>query len=102
MPQSFRLSCSTQRVLGSAIWLSAVTLLALTQCAIRLYAQTTMAEQLQRVLEPLATAHTGDVAISVRVLDEANNVTCQWHYHGQRAMPTASLIKLSVMLEANV
>ncbi|MEZ6078365.1 MAG: serine hydrolase [Pirellulaceae bacterium] len=48
----------------------------------------------------LATAHAGEVAVSVRVLDDANNVTCHWNYQGQRVMPTASLIKLPIMLEA--
>lgn len=57
-------------------------------------------EQLQQALEPLAEAHAGEVAISVRVLDESNQVICHWQYHGQRVMPTASLIKLPIMLEA--
>ncbi|MEO8271613.1 MAG: serine hydrolase [Aureliella sp.] len=52
------------------------------------------------MLEPLATAHAGDVSVSVRVLAEDNNVTCEWYYNGQRVMPTASLIKLPIMIEA--
>lgn len=99
MSQSFCWSCLLQRRLGSSMWF-VVALLALTQCVNELHAQTTMAVRLQQVLEPLATAHAGDVAVSVRVLDEDNNVTCHWSYHGQRVMPTASLIKLPVMLEA--
>ncbi|MCA9158856.1 MAG: serine hydrolase, partial [Planctomycetales bacterium] len=77
-----------------------VALLVLTQSADTIHAQTTTAAQLQEVLEPLAIAHAGEVAVSVRVLDEANNVTCHWNYQGQRVMPTASLIKLPIMLEA--
>ncbi len=57
-------------------------------------------EQLQQSLEPLAEAHAGEVSISVRVLDESNQTICHWQYHGQRVMPTASLIKLPIMLEA--
>lgn len=57
-------------------------------------------EQLRRALEPMAEAHAGEVAVSVRVMDDNNEVVCHWQYHGQRVMPTASLIKLPVMLEA--
>lgn len=57
-------------------------------------------EQLRSALEPMAEAHAGEVAVSVRVMDENNEVVCHWQYHGQRVMPTASLIKLPVMLEA--
>lgn len=57
-------------------------------------------EQLRAALEPMAEAHAGEVAVSVRVMDENNEVVCHWQYHGQRVMPTASLIKLPVMLEA--
>ncbi len=77
-----------------------VALLVLAQRADTNHAQTTLAVQLQDALEPLATAHAGEVAVSVRVLDDANNVTCHWNYQGQRVMPTARLIKLPIMLEA--
>ncbi len=100
MSHSFRLSCLSQQVLRTAMWFSIVSLFIFNQCAISLHAQTATEVQLQQRLEPLANAHAGDVSVSVRVLDEANNVTSQWHYHGQRVMPTASLIKLPVMLEA--
>ncbi len=57
-------------------------------------------EQFADVLEPLAKAHAGEVAISVRILDEQGQETCHWSYRGDVVMPTASLIKLPVMVEA--
>lgn len=57
-------------------------------------------QQLQQTLEPLAAGHAGEVAVSVQVLDAAGKTSLQWDLHGDRVMPTASLIKLPLMIEA--
>lgn len=57
------------------------------------------AEQLQAALEPLAKAHAGTVAISVQVLDAEGRSTLRWQRNGDQVLPTASLIKVPVMME---
>lgn len=56
--------------------------------------------RIQRAVEPLTSAHKGEVAISVQVLDEHGVVIARWGLNSERVMPTASLIKLPVMIEA--
>src|SRR5436309_1158372 len=47
-------------------------------------------------LQPLIDAHKGDVAIAVKHLKTSDTFS----YRADEPMPTASLIKLSVMIEA--
>lgn len=100
MSQSFSSSVQARRLYRSSLCLIFVALLVNYHPANTLCAQGISAERLQQALEPLARAHAGQVAVSVRVLDDSNEVVGQWHYHGQQVMPTASLIKLPVMVEA--
>ncbi|MEZ6059638.1 MAG: serine hydrolase [Planctomycetaceae bacterium] len=53
-------------------------------------------EVLAEKLRPLIEAHEGDVAVSVRHLDSG----AAFHYRSDTVMPTASLIKFPVMIEA--
>lgn len=55
--------------------------------------------RLAQVLEPLCVAHEGDVAVAVKVLDPQGNLVGQFRRQAGRVMPTASLIKLPVMIE---
>ncbi len=66
-----------------------------------LVAQTPVTEaRLQQLLTPLVDAHAGEVAVSVQVMDAANEVVARCSLRGEQVMPTASLIKLPVMIEA--
>ncbi len=53
--------------------------------------------RLEQALQPLIQAHRGQVAIAVRQLDGG---TAEFLHQAERPMPTASLIKLPVMIEA--
>ncbi len=54
----------------------------------------------QPLLQPLIEAHAGDVGLAVEILDEENQTLVSWEHAGTRVMPTASLIKLPIMIEA--
>jgi len=58
------------------------------------------ADQLQQLLQPLAVPHAGEVTASVQVLNADNEVVARWDLNGNQVMPTASLIKFPVMVEA--
>jgi beta-lactamase class A len=51
---------------------------------------------LKERLEPLITAHKGDVTVAIKNLQTGES----YDYRAEQAMPTASLIKLAVMIEA--
>src|SRR5438552_17936259 len=55
-----------------------------------------LAQSLAERLMPLISAHEGDVAIAVKHLKKGDSFT----YKADEPMPTASLIKLPVMVEA--
>ncbi|MCA9127681.1 MAG: serine hydrolase [Planctomycetales bacterium] len=78
-------------------------LLALLACPPHIaFGQTVASEvkQIAALLEPLIESHQGDVAVALRVLDEQGQLRYEWNYQGERVMPTASLIKLPIMIEA--
>ena len=54
------------------------------------------ANDLQKKLKPLIDAHKGDVAVAVKHLDSGESFA----YRADQPMPTASLIKFPVMIEA--
>ncbi len=64
--------------------------------ALLIVAQLSVAESLEDRLAPLAQAHKGHVAIAVKPLDGGGMFTL----NADERMPTASLIKLAVMVEA--
>ncbi|MEZ6135313.1 MAG: serine hydrolase [Pirellulaceae bacterium] len=55
---------------------------------------------ISNVLQPLINSHQGDVAVAVALLNQDNEIQIAWSHNGDRVMPTASLIKLPVMIEA--
>ncbi|QDV26243.1 serine hydrolase [Aureliella helgolandensis] len=55
---------------------------------------------LAAALQPLVDAHAGDVAVAAAILDSDLKTRISWNYQGDQVMPTASLIKLPVMIEA--
>ncbi|MCP4857141.1 MAG: hypothetical protein GY903_21880 [Fuerstiella sp.] len=61
-----------------------------------LWAQETAEKPLAERLLPLIEAHEGEVAVSVRHIGSGE----EFHYRSDVVMPTASLIKLPVMIEA--
>jgi D-alanyl-D-alanine carboxypeptidase (penicillin-binding protein 5/6) len=69
--------------------ISSILLVSLIPAA---FAQSSLADR----LTPLITAHEGDVAVSVKHLTKGDSFT----YKADEPMPTASLIKLPVMVEA--
>ncbi len=71
-----------------ARWLALVLLAAWNSAA--------QAEGLEARLAPLVKAHKGRVAIAVKHLGTGES----YHLHADEPMPTASLIKLPVMIEA--
>lgn len=56
--------------------------------------------QIDQRLKPLIEDHAGQVGTAVRILNSQNQVVCEWSFRGSEVMPTASLIKLPVMIEA--
>lgn len=60
-------------------------------------AQSPSAELLEQAVAPLIKAYQGEVAVSVLHLDSG----LKWSHRGDQPMPTASLIKLPVMIEAH-
>jgi D-alanyl-D-alanine carboxypeptidase (penicillin-binding protein 5/6) len=81
------------------LWLFVLSLW-LQSAAICHAASPVTAEQLQQLLQPLAQAHAGEVTASVQVLNANNEVVVRWELNGDQVMPTASLIKFPVMIEA--
>lgn len=61
-----------------------------------LFCQTTFAQSLTDRLTPLINAHEGDVSVAVKHLTKGDTFT----YKADEPMPTASLIKLPIMVEA--
>ena len=57
-------------------------------------AATADASQLQKLLEPLIAAHSGKVAVAIKNLSTGE----QFRFHADEVMPTASLIKLPLMV----
>jgi serine-type D-Ala-D-Ala carboxypeptidase (penicillin-binding protein 5/6) len=57
-------------------------------------------EGVARVLKPLIEAHAGKVSVAIEVLDADNQTQSKWDHLGTQVMPTASLIKLAIMIEA--
>lgn len=51
-------------------------------------------------IQELIASHDGQVAVSIITLDNQDTVVERWQVAGERVMPTASLIKLPIMLEA--
>ncbi len=49
-------------------------------------------------LLPELKQHRGDVAVAVAIWDTDNEELCRWSYRGDKVMPTASLIKLPLMM----
>lgn len=56
-------------------------------------------EELAAQVQPLIQQHAGEVAVSIRVLDANDDVRLHWSHEGDKVMPTASLIKIPVMIE---
>lgn len=57
-------------------------------------------EDVSSVLRPLIDLHAGKVAVAIEVLDANNETKSRWDHLGTQVMPTASLIKLAIMIEA--
>jgi beta-lactamase class A len=74
---------------------SALSSLAVTM-VLGLVSQAGASETLESRLMPLISAHKGKVAVSVKHLESGTSFA----YHADDPMPTASLIKFSVMIEA--
>lgn len=55
--------------------------------------------RLAQVLQPLCKTHAGDVGVAVKVLDSNRNLVGKFQFQADRVMPTASLIKLPIMVE---
>jgi D-alanyl-D-alanine carboxypeptidase (penicillin-binding protein 5/6) len=73
-----------------------VMLRSITIFCLLLLARSVGAQSLAERLTPLITAHEGDVAVAVKHLTKGDSFT----YKADEPMPTASLIKLAVMVEA--
>lgn len=82
----------TGREFGFVVALS-VTLLALTTVG---HARSQAAESLDRLLTPLLESHPGRASVAVKHLGTGES----FQFDAQRVMPTASLIKVAVMVEA--
>jgi D-alanyl-D-alanine carboxypeptidase (penicillin-binding protein 5/6) len=83
------------------VWLCSLMLVVFTCCHSELSANDAeLVSRMQRAIEPLTSAHKGEVSISVQVLDAHGVVTTRWGLNSERVMPTASLIKLPIMIEA--
>src|SRR4051812_4154086 len=65
-------------------------------CCLLIFARSAPAQSLAERLMPLISAHEGDVAVAVKHLKKGDSFT----YKADEPMPTASLIKLPVMVEA--
>lgn len=52
--------------------------------------------ELKRAIEPLVKQHSGDVAVAIQNLDTGE----RYHFNAQTPMPTASLIKLPILVAA--
>ena len=59
-------------------------------------AQSPIAQSLGEAIQPLLRDHKGDVAVAVYHFESDTH----WSHNGDKPMPTASLIKLPVMIEA--
>ncbi len=55
------------------------------------------ASAIENAIKPLVSGYQGDVAVALHHLESGT----QWSYRGKVPMPTASLIKLPVMIEAH-
>ncbi len=55
------------------------------------------ANAIENAIKPLISGYQGDVAVALHHLESGT----QWSYRGKVTMPTASLIKLPVMIEAH-
>ncbi len=62
----------------------------------QLWAQSALVQSLQESIQPLVKSYKGDVAVSVYHFESDTS----WSNRGDVPMPTASLIKLPVMIEA--
>src|SRR5215213_3178833 len=60
------------------------------------FCEVVSAQSLTTRLTPLITAHDGDVSVAVKHLTKGDSFT----YKADEPMPTASLIKLPIMVEA--
>ncbi|GAB5406126.1 MAG: hypothetical protein Aurels2KO_43570 [Aureliella sp.] len=56
-------------------------------------------QTLARVLEPLCEGHDGDVGLAVKIVSPSGEEIGSYQYRAQEPMPTASLIKLPIMVE---
>ncbi len=82
-------------------WLRSLVMVVFACCQGELLANDAeLVSRMQRAIEPLTSAHKGEVSISVQVLDAHGVVTTRWGINSERVMPTASLIKLPIMIEA--
>ena len=82
-------------------WLRSLVMVVFACCQGELLANDAeLVSRMQRAIEPLTSAHKGEVSISVQVLDAHGVVTTRWGINSERVMPTASLIKLRIMIEA--
>ena len=91
-----RISCRVSRCVTSAIFLFGLLTCSLLTCSVNLSAQQPLASSLQSAVEPLVKAYKGDVAVSIYHFESDTS----WSMRGDVPMPTASLIKLPVMIEA--
>lgn len=60
---------------------------------------TLSADSIEAALATSIESHDGDVAVHVMVLDNDNRPKATWGYQSDKVMPTASLIKLPVLME---
>ncbi len=67
-----------------------------TWIAVTLLGSAAAAQSLQDKIEPLLTAHRGQVTVAIKHLETDES----YFYHADQPMPTASLIKFPVMVEA--
>ena len=81
---------------GSRWVTCAVLLFSLCAGGLNLSAQQPLASSLQSAVEPLVKAYKGDVAVAAYHFESDTS----WSMRGDVPMPTASLIKLPVMIEA--
>ncbi len=61
--------------------------------------QSKLNQTLSRVLKPLCDGHDGDVGLAVEVLDPSGKQIGSFRHRANEPMPTASLIKLPIMIE---
>ena len=84
------------RFLFSFVVKSVFALAALTCGPELALAQSPIAQSLGEAIQPLLRDHKGDVAVAVYHFESDTH----WSHNGDKPMPTASLIKLPVMIEA--